>query len=337
MLVVCPKCSSQYAVDDAAFGPSPRRVRCSTCGHSWLQPPPLLAPAVTAAASGAGDLSAPSMPPPASAAVATAPSPIRQAATEPPPAAAAPVAVAAAAAMPREAPQSVLPVVSSVPTGQAPAGSDASETADLDFAEVPAEPELPQPELPQPELAALMKEAELAPEAAELVPPSRSGRERLSSPSGRSLGGRWVVPVAAAVAGIAVIGVLLLARDGIVRIFPGAAGVYAALGLGGEPAVGASLEFRNVTSRREWSGADEVLIVQGVIANLDTTVVPVPTVRVALYDGQNAEVQAAIVTQALGAVEPGKTVEFEARLPNPAANAQSIRVSFVGGAKDRPS
>lgn len=45
MRLICPKCSAQYEVDDAAIPDSGREVQCSACGDIWFQPGAALAPA----------------------------------------------------------------------------------------------------------------------------------------------------------------------------------------------------------------------------------------------------------------------------------------------------
>lgn len=39
MQITCPSCSAKYNVDPAKLGPQGRTVRCTNCGHSWLQKP----------------------------------------------------------------------------------------------------------------------------------------------------------------------------------------------------------------------------------------------------------------------------------------------------------
>lgn len=41
MIVTCPACDAQYALPDEAIGDNGRRVKCSSCGYSWLQMPML--------------------------------------------------------------------------------------------------------------------------------------------------------------------------------------------------------------------------------------------------------------------------------------------------------
>lgn len=138
----------------------------------------------------------------------------------------------------------------------------------------------------------------------------------------------WIVPASAAAAFVIVFGGLFLARDGIVRRFPSTSGVYGALGMGGQPVLGAGLEFRDVSSSREWTGAEEVLVIQGLVANVLTNSATLLPVRVALYDNEDKELQVVTVPNQESRIKPGETVRFEARIANPSLSAQRIRVSF---------
>lgn len=42
MRLICPNCSAEYEVDDAAIPDNGRDVQCSNCGHGWFQLPPHL-------------------------------------------------------------------------------------------------------------------------------------------------------------------------------------------------------------------------------------------------------------------------------------------------------
>ena len=40
MIIRCFSCSTRYRIDPASLGVSGRRVRCTNCGHVWLELPP---------------------------------------------------------------------------------------------------------------------------------------------------------------------------------------------------------------------------------------------------------------------------------------------------------
>lgn len=40
MIITCPSCGAQYDIPDQSIGPKGRRVKCTSCGYTWLQLPP---------------------------------------------------------------------------------------------------------------------------------------------------------------------------------------------------------------------------------------------------------------------------------------------------------
>jgi hypothetical protein len=136
--------------------------------------------------------------------------------------------------------------------------------------------------------------------------------------------------IAALVVGATMIAVaaLILAREPIVAAIPGAAKIYAMVGLAGEE-LGAGLDIRDVSSTREPTGKNETLVIAGVIANTSNGSKDVPLVRVALFDADNEELQFVTAAPDRRALPPGETVDFTVRLENPAVTARRIKVTFA--------
>lgn len=226
-------------------------------------------------------------------------------------------------AMPEHAtPEHAVPQADAGPRPEAMRAAEGSEPGGEAAAEVPAEDA-------GDKVRAILRGRTDAQPAAEPDAAERDARVRAAFMNrAPSRWQAWIVPGAAAAAVLLLFGILILARESIVRVLPGTAALYSALGFEGAGAVGAGLEFRDVTSRREWAGTDEVLIVRGVIANVSKDNVAVPPVRVALYDIDEYEVQSMTVPNAVHELGAGNTISFEARIPNPALKAQRIRVTF---------
>jgi hypothetical protein len=136
--------------------------------------------------------------------------------------------------------------------------------------------------------------------------------------------------IAALVVGATMIAVaaLILVREPIVAAVPGAAKIYAMVGLAGEE-LGSGLDIRDVSSTREPTGESETLVIEGVIANTSNGSKDVPLVRVALFDADNEELQFVTAAPDRRALPPGETVDFTVRLENPAVTARRIKVTFA--------
>ena len=135
------------------------------------------------------------------------------------------------------------------------------------------------------------------------------------------------------VIGIAAVVVIVLGagaffgRSLIVDLWPGAADIYSMVGLGGEE-LGAGLDIRDVKSSREVEGGVDVLVVRGVVANVTEEDRMVPMIRIALYDSAGEEVQHVIAPPLKNRLQPGVTIGFSAKLPEPSALARRLEVTF---------
>jgi hypothetical protein len=153
-------------------------------------------------------------------------------------------------------------------------------------------------------------------------PAERGNRNRKKTPSVAMLAGLGAL---AALIGIAV--VVVLARGPIVAAIPDAAGFYRAVGLlGDEP--GAGLEIRDVRSARRRDGADEVLTIEGIVANVTDEPLDLPMIRVSLSDADGEELQFVTVPPDQPVLPAGETVSFEARIANPSAIVRRVKVKF---------
>ena len=116
-------------------------------------------------------------------------------------------------------------------------------------------------------------------------------------------------------------------QDRVIDEYPEAAQIYEKVGLRNE-VVGVGLEFRNYNSERMVQDNTEVLIVRGVIAN--TTALPreIPSLRLALYEGQN-QLQEKIISPPQTRLDAHATVGFRITLEQPNPNANRFEVTFT--------
>ena len=137
-----------------------------------------------------------------------------------------------------------------------------------------------------------------------------------------------VIGIAAAGVVVIVLGAgAFFGRSLIVDLWPGAADIYSMVGLGGEE-LGAGLDIRDVKSSREVEGGVDVLVVRGVVANVTEEDRMVPMIRIALYDSAGEEVQHVIAPPLKNRLQPGVTIGFSAKLPEPSALARRLEVTF---------
>jgi hypothetical protein len=110
-------------------------------------------------------------------------------------------------------------------------------------------------------------------------------------------------------------------RSFIIDLWPGMAGP-------GGAGLGAGLDIRDVKSSRKVEAGVDVLVVRGVVANITEKDRMVPVIRVALYDGDGEEVQHFFAPPLKNRLQPGATIGFSAKLPEPSALARRLEVTF---------
>jgi predicted Zn finger-like uncharacterized protein len=354
MIITCPQCLAQYGLDGALIGPEGRPVRCSACGYQWLAEPPT--PAGEAARE---DDSPPPAPADAAAVDVMGGDISAPTAAE---AAAAPDEWAAGGSPEPSQPTSDSSSGRAVPTDE-PAKFQASApvaAADLDLGEAAPVAKAEGDQIaPLPELAgepvqgdevvtrigAPRRHPEAGGDGDE--PPEEEDinafRARIKAAGGMSpivtskpqrpgLGGGMTAMLFAALALVATLAILVLAREPIMQALPAATSLYAALGLASEDPT-AGLDIRNVSSTRERRGYEEVLVVEGVVANVGHGDRSVPPIRVSLFDAADKELQFVTTTIDRNRLDPGESAAFRAQLVAPADSARRIRVSLADQAQ----
>jgi len=139
--------------------------------------------------------------------------------------------------------------------------------------------------------------------------------------------------IAAVLGWLGVVGILgLIAwsaiayREAIASVWPEASPFYKAIGL----AVNASdLAVTDVTSHREVVEGQLVLIVSGNLVNIADRALPVPALRVTLFDTGERQLGHWDFSTGKKLLQPGDRILFTTRRANPPAATQNFKVTFV--------
>jgi predicted Zn finger-like uncharacterized protein len=127
---------------------------------------------------------------------------------------------------------------------------------------------------------------------------------------------------------IVVAGGALVGKDAILEGFPQTERFYAMVGLT-EPQVGAGLELRKVSWKRERAGDVSVLLIEGEVANVSREVRPVPKIRGAILGSGNRELSYWLFAPPEPKLLPGESVRFKTELRNPPDGAERLTMNFA--------
>ena len=119
-----------------------------------------------------------------------------------------------------------------------------------------------------------------------------------------------------------------VARNEIVAAWPPAARLFDTLGVPAASTLGAGIELRNVTSARQEEDGAPVLVIQGEVANVSTSVRPVPKMRASLRE-QGREIQSWTFQAAQSRLLPGEAASFVTRFKNPSPQATDLTITFT--------
>lgn len=173
-------------------------------------------------------------------------------------------------------------------------------------------------------------EAEAEPEEVPVV----AAPERRSSPVRKPrIGAAGIVdpkgiavPVAAALAGIAVLAGLAWQRNLVVRAAPQLAGVFERVGL---PVNIRGLSLSAVESGLVEDGTNRFLVVEGDVTNIAKDKTKVPPIQVSVKDEAGQTLYSWTTEPPRNVLEPAELVRFRARLASPPEKGRSVQVRFT--------
>lgn len=129
-----------------------------------------------------------------------------------------------------------------------------------------------------------------------------------------------------AVALVAMIGAAVLFRVDMVRVWPGSAGAFAAVGL---PVNRVGLVIEDVRAEPALQDGHAALSVSGVVRNVEQADVVAPPLRVTLYNKAGKRVMGKLAAAADPKIPPGETRHFAIALIDPPMTAAELEVAFA--------
>jgi hypothetical protein len=207
-------------------------------------------------------------------------------------------------------------------------GAAAEMPPDDEAAAAETEAEAPQQAEDAPVSAAAPDARSKGDDAERFLKSLRKGRGERASGGGmatraRGLAGPLLIAVAL-LAGAAAV----LARVHIVQTFPGAAALYARIGL---PVNLRGFEFRSVKSELVAAGTEAVLVVEGEIANVSGRSASVPPIEIRVRGGEGQVLYTWTIDPPRSVMDGGETAHFRARLASPPPEGRQVFVHFAPG------
>lgn len=123
---------------------------------------------------------------------------------------------------------------------------------------------------------------------------------------------------------MAVLGAAYLFRVDVVKLYPSAAGAYAAVGMPVNP-TGLEIEIKADPA----ADGLPAVVVTGLVRNIEKEAVPVPPVLVALLDKGGKKLSTRVVKLSSATIAPGKALPFTVALADPDATTATVETSFV--------
>lgn len=140
-----------------------------------------------------------------------------------------------------------------------------------------------------------------------------------------------IVGAAVGAAAIVGLGAAIALREQVAMAVPGAAGVFAAIGL---PVSDLGLVIEGVKSTPTFEAGRPVLSVTGAVRNTREAAAEVPAIRISLLDRNGKTVFTKVVDPLDPKVAPGGARRyFAVSLPDPPSTARELEIGFEAGAK----
>ena len=132
----------------------------------------------------------------------------------------------------------------------------------------------------------------------------------------------------AAVALVVLAGSALTFRNDVVRILPGAAPLYTAIGM---PVNRLGLVIEALRAEPALQDGHAALAVSGVIRNIEGRSIASPPLRIALFNGDGRRVDGRIATASDLNIPPGAKRRFAVAIFDPPLGATNLEVGFAVG------
>jgi hypothetical protein len=124
---------------------------------------------------------------------------------------------------------------------------------------------------------------------------------------------------------VAVVAVVMIWRDSIVRVLPQTASFYSALGLNVNLR---GLVFEEVKTTRETQDGVSVMLVEGTILSVARGPIDVPRLRFSVLGAKGEEIYNWTAQPGKSVLGPGERLAFRSRLAAPPAEARGVLVRF---------
>lgn len=163
------------------------------------------------------------------------------------------------------------------------------------------------------------------------APPIRPSIARSQAPRApRRRGGAGLAWALFALVIILVVGGAVVAKDEIRAAWPDSERLYSAFGIA-NVAVGAGLDLRKVSWKRDMAENVPLLAIEGEVANASSNVRSVPKIRAAIVGKDGKELKSWVFAPPKLNLIPGESVPFHTELRNPPEGADRLTLIFASG------